>query len=293
MTISMTGFGQAQSDPAQQARYKVELRSVNHRYLDLSIRMPRGIQSLEEKVRRDVQQSIGRGRVEVYITRQESEEDNVTVKVDRTLTRAYIAALDELKELCSLHDAPDLGLLCRLPDVLRVEKMETDLDAAWQQLEPVINQALADLVKQRKTEGANLVVDIKNRLAAIAELAAKVEERAPKVVEEYQQKMQERLQAYLKEVDVDQSRILTEAAVFADRSGINEELVRLQSHLGAYRQALSENGTIGRKLDFLTQELFREVNTIGSKANDYDITRLVVDIKTELEKIREQVQNIE
>ncbi|MBS4022490.1 MAG: YicC family protein [Dethiobacter sp.] len=293
MVSSMTGFGQADNDTDKIARIKVEIRSVNHRYLDISVRMSRGIQALEDKVRRSVQRSLGRGRVEIFITRHESEGDNVSVLLDRSLTVAYIKALEELKELCSLDENPDMGLLCRLPDVLRVEKQETSLEEIWEQLEPVLEKALSGLIEQRKTEGENLAADIMERLKAIKELVAQVDSRSPIVVEEYRRRLEERLQAYLKDIETDQARILTEAAIFADRSSINEELVRLRSHLAAYQQALSEQGPIGRKLDFLTQELFREVNTIGSKANDYDITRLVVDMKTELEKIREQVQNIE
>jgi uncharacterized protein (TIGR00255 family) len=293
MVSSMTGFGQAENATEGLTRFKVEIRSVNHRYLDIAIRMPRNIQFLEEKVRRAVQRSLSRGRVEVFITLQESESENVSVIVNRSLTTAYIKALHEMREVCSLQEPPDLGLICRLPDVMRVEKQETDLEETWNQLEPVLNKALGSLVEQRRSEGENLVADIVKRLDAVAGLAAEVETRSPIVVEEYHRKLEERLQAYLADFEIDQARIMTEAAVFADRSSINEELVRLRSHLSAYRQALCEEVPVGRKLDFITQELLREINTIGSKANDYDLTRLVVDMKTELEKIREQVQNIE
>jgi uncharacterized protein (TIGR00255 family) len=293
MVSSMTGFGQAENAIDGPIRYKVEIRSVNHRYLDISIRMPRNIQFLEEKVRRTVQGSLSRGRVEVFITTQESESENVSVVVNRTLTAAYIKALHEIKGLCSLQEQPDLGMICRLPDVMRVEKQETDLEQIWHHLAPVVSKALESLVEQRRSEGKNLAADIEKHLAAVAGLAAEVEKRAPIVVDEYRRKLEDRLQTYLSDFEIDQARILTEAAVFADRSSINEELVRLRSHLSAYGQALCEKVPVGRKLDFITQELLREINTIGSKANDYDLTRLVVDMKTELEKIREQVQNIE
>lgn len=293
MIQSMTGYGQAESGPEESIRFKVESRSVNHRYLDVSIRMPREIQSLEDRVRKSVQQAVGRGRVDVYISWRVDADDTVHVTLDRGLAQAYHRALAEMCEVCTLEDGPDLELLSRFPDVLRVEKEQVDNDRLWALLEPVLGKALAHLTAQRGEEGQRLHADFTKRLGMVEQTARQVEARAPHVVQEYRKRMEDRLQELLGDVDFDPARILAEAAIFADRSNVTEELVRLKSHLEAFAAALREKGPVGRKLDFLTQELFREVNTIGSKANDYEVAKLVVEMKTELEKIREQVQNIE
>lgn len=293
MIRSMTGYGQAENAAGESARIKVEIRSVNHRYLDVSIRMPRDLQALEDKVRRRVQQAVGRGRVDAFITWHDQADDSVCVALDRGLALAYQKALTEMKEVCSLQESPGLEVLSRFPDVLRVEKRQTDLDEVWSRLDNVLTLALSNLTEQRKEEGARLDADFKMRLTTVEDTARKVEDRAPVIVEEYRKKMTDRLKDYLGLADIDPVRILTEAAIFADRSSVTEELVRLSSHIKGFRDALREQGPVGRKLDFLSQELFREINTIGSKANDYEVARLVVEMKTELEKIREQVQNIE
>jgi uncharacterized protein (TIGR00255 family) len=289
----MTGYGQAESNPDESVRFKVELRSVNHRYLDVSIRMPREIQSFEDRVRKSVQQTVGRGRVDVFISWRVDAGETVNVTLDRGLAQAYHQALTEMCQVCALEEAPGLELLSRFPDVLRVEKEQADNDRLWAMLSPVLVSALQDLKIQRSEEGARLAVDFEKRLVNIQESAKQVEERAPLIVSEYKKKMEDRLADFLSQAEIDPARILAEAAIFADRSNVTEELVRLESHLSAFRLALQEDGPVGRKLDFLTQELSRETNTIGSKANDYDVAKLVVDMKTELEKIREQVQNIE
>ncbi|MDW7650224.1 MAG: YicC/YloC family endoribonuclease [Bacillota bacterium] len=293
MIRSMTGYGQAESDPAGAIRLKVETRSVNHKYLDVSIRMPREIQSLEDRVRRKVQQSVGRGRVDVFINWLDHGEGAVHVTLDRDLAKAYQRALAEMCDVCTLDESPGLELLSGLPDVLRVEKETVEPDAIWNILETALGLALDNLLTQRTEEGARLSQDFIKRLGILEDTAKEVEKRAPVVVEEYRRRMEERLAELLDQVEFDPGRVLTEVAIFADRSNVTEELVRLASHLAAFRKALRQDGPIGRKLDFLTQELFREINTIGSKANDYEIASLVVEMKTELEKIREQVQNIE
>lgn len=293
MIRSMTGYGQAENGPEKLVRLKVEARSVNHRYLDSAIRMPREIQALEDKVRKAIQAVIQRGRVDIFITWRESTADNVNVMLDRELALAYHNALIEVSKICALDQTPDLHLISRFPDVLRVEKQQLDLDEAWVELEQPLKQALDCMVQQRAEEGERLTVDFCQRLESVESFADQVAERAPVVAVEYRKKLEERLRSYLESVELDPARLLTEAAIFADRSSITEELTRLKSHLTAFRQALEETSPVGRKLDFLSQELFREINTIGSKANDYEITRLVVEMKSELEKIREQVQNIE
>lgn len=293
MIKSMTGYGQAENGPERQVRLKVEARSVNHKYLDSAIRMPREIQALEDKVRKAIQAVIHRGRVDMFITWRESTAESVSVLLNRQLVQAYHNALLEVSQICDMDQAPDLHLISRFPDVLRVEKEQLDLDEAWTELEQPLKQALDSMVQQRLEEGERLTVDFHQRLKSVEVFADQVAERAPIVAVEYRKRLEERLRSYLESVELDPSRLLTEAAIFADRSSITEELTRLKSHLTAFRQALGEAGPVGRKLDFLSQELFREINTIGSKANDYEITRLVVEMKSELEKIREQVQNIE
>jgi uncharacterized protein (TIGR00255 family) len=293
MASSMTGFGQAESGGQSPARYRVETKSVNHRYLDVAVRMPRDIQLLEERVRRTVQNYAARGRVDVYINRQEGQDEMATVVFDRTLAAAYLEALDEMCRFCALSEKPGLEILARFPDVIRVEKKETDLEQAWAEISPILESALQELARQRQAEGERLAEDIGSRLNALEELTAAVKERSPEVVADYRRRLEEKLRSFLDVTDTDKARVLTEVAVFADRSSIDEELVRLGSHLAACRETLRARGQVGRKLDFIAQELFREVNTIGSKANDYTIASLVVEMKAELEKIREQVQNIE
>lgn len=293
MIKSMTGYGQAESVPGEKNYFKVELRSVNHRYLDINIRMPREIQALEEKVRRRLQQVLSRGRVEVNITWNAEDAEAVNVVLDRKLLFAYRKALAEMQDICGVKDAPVLEILTRFPDLLRVEKAETELDKIWSDLLPVLDAAAAKLQRQRLEEGARLEADLLPRLQLVADFSRQVEERAPLIVAEYRKKLAERLHEFLAQAEIDSSRLLMEAAIFADRCNVTEELVRLGSHLEAFKATLQEKGPVGRKLDFLTQELFREVNTIGSKANDYEVARLVVEMKSELEKIREQVQNIE
>lgn len=288
MIKSMTGFGQADC-----GAYKVEARSVNHRFLDVAVRMPRDIQLLEERVRKAVQKVLHRGRVEVYVNRREEENPAVCVKLDRELAKAYAVALDELSALCAPGQKPDLALFAQLPSVLRVEKEEADLEQVWETLQEGVEAALARLDAQRVQEGERLEADIMERLDRLETMLAAVEKRAPGVLAEYRAKLEERMKALLEGVEIDQSRLLLEAAIFAERSSIAEEVVRLSSHVAACRQAIKTESPVGRKLDFLVQELYRETNTIGAKANDYETSRLVVEMKAEIEKIREQVQNIE
>ncbi len=293
MILSMTGYGLAESRPDETIRFRVEIRSVNHRYLDVSIRLPRELQSLEDRVRKSVQQAVGRGRVDVYLSWRADSADTVQVTIDVELAQAYYQALLQLSALCAAPELPSLEVLSRFPDVLRVEKEQTDNDKFWFLLEPVLNKALTQLVIQRREEGERLAADFNKRLKDLAVTAKLVENRAPQVLDEYRKKMEDRLREILGQADFDPARVLMEATIFADKSNVTEELVRLSSHLIAFQAALLEEGPVGRKLDFLTQELLREVNTVASKASDYLLAKLVVEMKTELEKIREQVQNIE
>lgn len=293
MVFSMTGYGRADNNGDEQFQFTVEIRSVNHRYLDVSVRMPRELYQLEEKVRQRIQQALGRGRIEVAISFRQEDDSGISIILDRNLLVAYYDALQEIATVCSLDEKPNLKLLAAFPDVLRVEKNKLDIESIWEKLQAVIDKAIAELLVQRRDEGERLAEDIKVRLQTIEEKAGLIKKRAPFIVEDYRNKISERIKEYLGDFEADPARLLTEIAIFTDKSNVTEELVRLSSHLAGFREALQEEGPVGRKLDFLTQELFREVNTIGSKANDYEAAKLVVEIKAELEKIREQVQNIE
>jgi uncharacterized protein (TIGR00255 family) len=289
----MTGFGQADSVAGEDYYYKVEIRSVNHRFLDIAVRLPRDLQALEERVRCAVQQAAGRGRVEVSVFGSQVNAGKKRVILNRSLAESYYRALYELSEVCGEGDLPGAELLSGFPEVLSLENEAPDLETAWSVLAPVINRALAQLVEQRRAEGERLASDIRQRLLLVESYLAELAGRAPAVADEYRKKLTERLKEYLGGCGLDEARLFAEAALFADRSNITEELVRLRSHLAYFRQTMALDETVGRKLDFLAQELFREINTIGSKAGDFELARLVVEIKAELEKVREQVQNIE
>ncbi|MCR3921243.1 MAG: hypothetical protein NUK65_01845, partial [Firmicutes bacterium] len=211
MIASMTGYGQAENDGGEAIRIKVEMRSVNHRYLDISIRTPREIQSLEDRVRRRIQQTLGRGRIDVFISWRDETDDATSVILDRALVRGYQQALQEIKDLCSLDQTPDLELIARFPDVLRVEKPQVDMDEVWARLQQVVDQTLENLVKQRHEEGARLYDDFMMRLASVSSTATEVEERAPVLVEENRKKLEDRMMEYLGQAEIDPARLLTEA----------------------------------------------------------------------------------
>lgn len=271
----------------------MEIRSVNHRFLDIAVRLPRELQALEEQVRCAVQQAAARGRVEVAVFSRQGAADKLTVSLNRQLAKSYYLALCELNEICGAGELPGAALLSRFPEVLSLENATPDLEAAWSVLAPVMSRALAELVEQRSAEGERLAADIRQRLSQVETYLSELAGRAPVVAEEYRHKLAERLRGYLAGSGLDETRLLAEAALFAERSNITEEMVRLQSHLDFFRQTLALKDPVGKKLDFLAQELFREINTVGAKAGDFEAARLVVEIKAELEKVREQVQNLE
>ena len=293
MVKSMTGYGRAQ-ETLNGRDITVEVRSVNNRYLDCTVKMPRMYIFAEDAVKSLVQKSVSRGKVDVFITIDTKEADSVLVAVNRGLAEQYAAALKELKEICGLgawNLTPEV--LARFPDVLTVTKAEEDLDAIGADICAVLAKALAAYTAMRETEGEKLAADILGRLDTIESLTAAVEERSPQTVSEYREKLLARMQEVLNSTTLDEGRILTEAAIFADKVAVDEETVRLRSHLSQLREMLQGSEPVGRKLDFLIQEVNREANTIGSKCNDVAIARKVVDLKAEVEKIREQVQNIE
>ena len=292
MVKSMTGYGRAE-DTLNGCTITVELRSVNNRYLDCNVRMPRLYLFAEETIKSRVQNTISRGKVDVFVTLDSTGGEQVQVSVNQPLADGYYAALIQLAERYGLSKDISASLLSRFPDVLLAEKAEEDVEQRAQDICSVLDRALADFDQMRTREGARLEADVLSRAARIEELVGKVEERSPQTVAEYRAKLEARMNEVLSNTQLDPARILTEAAIFADKVAVDEETVRLRSHIGQLRHMLEQGGATGRKLDFLIQEFNREANTIGSKCSDIDIARHVVDIKAEIEKIREQVQNIE
>jgi len=292
MVKSMTGYGRGET-AINGRTITVEVRSVNNRYLDCSVKMPRLYIFAEEAIKSRVQNSISRGKVDVFVTTDNAQGQPVIVSVNQTLADGYYNALTALRDQYGLKDDITVSLLSRFQDVLLVEKSQEDVEAVAQDICSVLDIALKDFDQMRQREGEKLAADIRSRAATITSLLGKVEARSPQTVSEYRKRLETRMQEVLSNVHLEESRILTEAAIFADKIAVDEETVRLHSHLGQLEEMLSTNGPIGRKLDFLIQEFNREANTIGSKCSDLEITRYVVDIKAEIEKIREQVQNIE
>lgn len=288
----MTGFGRGEH-LGQKKAVIVEMKSVNHRYNEVSVKLPRIYSSLEEKVKRLILNEVSRGRIEVYIKIDDSDQKVREVQVDKDLAIAYYKALKELAELTGTSSNVNAIQIAELPDVVRVEESAEDLEEVWQDILPAVSQALDTLVNMRAIEGEKLYEDLLTHIDIINDYHKKVSEKSPTVVSIYRQKLQNRLKELLDEGQIDENRIAMEVAIYADRCSIDEEIVRLKSHTTQFIEILQEDNPIGRKLDFLIQEMNREINTIGSKANDLDITKQVVVMKSELEKLREQIQNIE
>ncbi|WP_368294056.1 YicC/YloC family endoribonuclease [Dehalobacter sp. TBBPA1] len=292
MANSMTGFGRGEAQGLG-VQISVEMKSVNNRFLEVLVKLPRSLNIIEERFRKAVQEKVQRGRVDIYVNIKETEEKKRLVKVDKDLVLSYDNSLKELANLLNTTYKSDLFSLVSFPEVLSVENEETDAEALWPYLNMALQEALNQLIQMRRTEGERLAKDLLKKLDDLSGMVDQVTVRAPQVVAEYQEKLRERLAALLADTSLDEARLITEIAIFADRSSIEEELVRLGSHFEQFTKAFSTNEPIGRKLDFLVQEMNREINTIGSKANDLEISHIVVQGKSELEKIREQVQNIE
>ena len=294
MVKSMTGYGRAR-ETRNGRDITVEVRSVNNRYLDCTVKMPRSFIFAEDAIKALVQKYASRGKVDVFITVESQGADETVVAVNEPLAKHYIDALSRLRQLGGdvLGGEISVSELARLPDVLTVTKGEADLETISADLCAVLGQALAAYTAMRETEGRKLEEDIQRRLDTIGAITRLIEERSPQTVAEYRQKLMARMQEVLQSASIDESRILTEAAIFADKVAVDEETVRLRSHLSQLREMLQSGVPVGRKLDFLIQEINRESNTIGSKCSDLQIARDVVDLKAEIEKIREQVQNIE
>lgn len=292
MVLSMTGYGRAGA-VLNGRDIKVELRSVNARFFEYSSRLPRSCLFLEDKLKKLVAARVSRGKVELNLSIQSVAAADTVVAVNWQLAQGYRGALTSMVEKMDLKNDITVGMLARFPDVLTQTAAPTDEEALWQDVESVAKRAVDAFVAMRAAEGEKLRADILNRLAAIEGLVGQIEQNSEGRVQAYTDRLYARLQELLGDRTVDEGRLVTEAALFADKTAVDEETVRLRSHVAQYRQILELEEPIGRKLDFLTQELNRESNTIGSKCQDVAITRLVVELKSEIEKIREQIQNIE
>ncbi len=292
MVLSMTGYGRAGA-LLHGRDIKVELRSVNSRFFEYSSRLPRSCMFMEDKLKQLVAARVSRGKVELNLSVQAVTAADTVVTVNWPLAQGYHTALQKLAERLELKNDVTAGMLARFPDVLTQTAAPTNEAELWEDVQAVAQQALDAFVSMRAQEGTKLKADVVNRLETVEALVAQIEQNSAGRVQAYSEKLYARLQELLGDRNIDEGRLVTEAAIFADKTAIDEETVRLHSHVAQYRDILEMDEPIGRKLDFLTQELNRESNTIGSKCQDVAITRLVVDLKSEIEKIREQIQNIE
>lgn len=292
MIRSMTGYGRA-VETIDGREITAELRSVNNRYLDCTVKMPRLYAFAEDSVKTQVKSAISRGKVDVFIAVNVMEDMQMRISVNHPVLEGYLSAMRSIASDYGVRDDISVTALSRLPDVFVVEKAEEDEEKLTQDILSVVDKALEKFTAMRTTEGAALEADLRGRAATILTLVEKVEQRSPVTLAEYRARLTEKMQEVLQSTTIDEGRILQEAAIYADKIAVDEETVRLRSHLNQLETMLTNGGAIGRKLDFLLQELNREANTIGSKGNDLEQARTVVEIKAELEKIREQTQNIE
>ncbi|NLN66491.1 MAG: YicC family protein [Clostridiaceae bacterium] len=292
MIKSMTGYGHHEYQN-EEIRLSIEMKSVNHRYCDVYIRLPRHLSCFEDKLRSLITSRVSRGKIDVFITWENIGEGSKEVILDKGLARAYYEAMGEIAQSLGIRDDISASSLARFPEILHVQKKEEDSETVWGVLENAANHAVDTLISMRESEGEKLKKSLLSICGSIESYRLKILERSPDVVSEYKDKLTARIHELLDNHSVDEMRMAMEVAIFADKASINEELVRLKSHLDQFREILNMGGPVGKKLDFLLQEMNREVNTIGSKANDLDITRNVVELKSEIEKMREQIQNIE
>ena len=290
--LSMTGYGSAKGSVEGQ-EITVELKSVNNRYLDCSVRLPRNFLFAEDTVKQAVSAGVSRGKVDVFVSAQASQDSGTVVSVNEELARGYRDAVARIAETLGLESGLNAFSLARFPDVLTVERRELDKDKAAAALSEITAKAVEEFNAMREREGERLRRDMLGKLETIEGLVSVVEERSPQTVKEYRERLEARLRDILADRSLDEQRVITEAAIFADRTAVDEETVRLRSHIAQFRTMLEEGSPIGREMDFLVQEFNRESNTIGSKCSDASLAKVVVDLKSEIEKIREQLQNVE
>ena len=292
MIKSMTGFGRDTIDENGYG-FIIELKSVNHRYLDINIKMPRSLNALEDRIRKKISQKIFRGKLDIFITQNKLFNQNEVTSVNTILADSYIKSLEEIRNRYNIRDDISVSLVARFPDVIVLEQQEADIEVLWTSLNIALGNAIDNLISMRVKEGTKLKEDMVSRCDNIICALDSIEVNANRVVESYREKLNSRINELLKNVPVDQNRLATEVALYADKSSIDEEIVRLKSHLEQIKETLKINEPVGRKLDFIVQEMNREANTIASKADDVDIVNFTLNIKNEIEKIREQIQNIE
>ena len=292
MIKSMTGFGSAKG-MCGKTEISIELKSVNNRYLDCTVKIPRVFMAIEKSLKSAIKDLISRGKVDVFVSIDLSNSDDVVIKVNHNLAQGYISAMRSLAETYDLIDNISVVDMTRFNDVIQAERIESDIEQLEQTACDVLREAFLSFDQMRKNEGEKLKKDIIDRLRDIETLLSRVEEAAPESIAAYRKKLESRMREFLQSTDLDESRILMEVAIFSDRVAIDEETTRLRSHISQLLQMLDDNQPVGRKIDFLVQEFNREVNTIASKSNDVLMSKIVVDLKAEIEKIREQAQNIE
>lgn len=292
MIKSMTGYGRAEA-VKNGKKISVEMKSVNHRYSDYTIRVPRYFGFLEEKVREYVAKNVFRGKVDIFVNIESYETADKEIILNSELAKSYIEALIKLRDEFNLKDDISVSVVARCSDIFKTEQKEDDEEQVWSDISEVLTDCVNAFIAMREREGERINKDLVDRVNYMKTLACDIDERSPETVEEYKQRLYAKIKDVLDDRTIDEARVLTEVAIFADKVAVNEEIVRLASHFDEFFEILSANEPAGRKLDFLVQEINREINTIGSKANDIVIAKKVVELKAELEKLREQIQNIE
>lgn len=292
MIKSMTGFGRAEVQD-ESHKFTIELKAVNHRYLDISLRLPRQLGFFDTAVRNYLKKHLLRGKVDVYIYHEDSSAQKILLTYNQELAKQYLVYFSQMEQELGVPNDITLSRLARLPEVFTMEEQAQDEDSLWKLLEEGIQKAVSNMVGSRELEGAHLKSDILFKLDLLEEKVARIERRSPQLLTAYREKLEEKVRELLEDTQIEDSRIAAEVVLYADKICNDEETVRLKSHIQNMRQVLEEEGGVGRKLDFLAQEMNRESNTILSKANDLEISNIAIDLKTEIEKIREQIQNIE
>ena len=292
MIKSMTGFGREQG-VVEGYEIQVEIRSVNHRYFEFSSRIPRSFSYLDEKLKSFVSERVSRGKVEVSVTISKTEGVEAEIEVNQEIAAGYVNALRNANIKLGLNDDLSLSDITRFPDVFKIQKVQDDEEVVWNAVKQICFEALNRFINMRETEGQKMYEDISSRLDFIEEKTNEIEKISPLISESYKNRLYSKIKETLEDRDIDEQRVLTEVAIFSDKIAVDEETVRLHSHVSQFRGLINSSEPVGRKLDFLVQELNREVNTIGSKAQDLSVTKTVVELKSEIEKIREQIQNIE
>ncbi|MBR4982728.1 MAG: YicC family protein [Lachnospiraceae bacterium] len=292
MIKSMTGFGRCEVSENDR-KFTVEMKSVNHRYLDVNIKMPKKLNFFESAIRALLKDYIQRGKVDMFITYEDMTENNVSIKYNKDIAAEYLKYLREMSEEFGLDDDIRVSTLSRYPEVLSMEEVTIDEEGIWKTLEKAIKGAAEGFVETRIKEGENLRNDLISKLEGMLSHVDFIQERSPQIIAEYKQKLEDKVKDLLTDVKVDENRLLMEVTIFADKVCVDEEIVRLKSHIETTKTTLQAGGSMGRKLDFIAQEMNREANTILSKANDLEISNRAIELKTEIEKVREQIQNIE